>query len=106
MSKDEKARIARENGAKSKGPKTEEGKAKSSQNARKPDIDREEKLARFFPPHSAILCHEEKSEYADLVDELIAIYRPCNQVALAIPIRVRHRGTATHAGAAVCQGHL
>ena len=83
MTKERKAQIARENGAKSKGPITEEGKAKSSQNARK-EPTREEMLAKFFPPHSAILCHEEKEQYAALVDELIAIYRPCNQIALAI----------------------
>jgi len=80
MSPEERARIARENGAKSRGPKTEEGKARSSRNAIK-DGSRAEKLKHFVPPHEAVVCNEDREAYRDLVDQLVAIYKPYNQVA-------------------------
>jgi len=81
MSPEERAHIARENGAKSRGPKTEEGKAKSSRNALK-DGSRAEKFKHFVPPHPAVACIEDRAAYMQLVDDLIAIYKPLNQVAL------------------------
>jgi len=81
MSKEERAKISRENGAKSRGPKSEEGKAKSARNALK-DGSRAEKLKHFVPPHSAVVCTEDRAAYMQLVDDLIAIYKPLNQVAL------------------------
>lgn len=83
MTKEERAQIARENGAKSRGPATDAGKAKSSRNAIKSG-EHATKLDLFVPPHSAVLCNEERQRYATLVEELLAIYRPVNNVALAV----------------------
>ena len=83
MSPEQKAQIARDNGAKSKGPKSEEGKANSSRNALK-DGEYAQKLAHLTPAHEAVLCHEDRHAFIDLVDELIAIYRPSNQISLAV----------------------
>jgi hypothetical protein len=82
MTKEERAKVARENGAKSKGPKTEAGKQKSARNALK-DGSRAEKFAAFVPPHGAVLCNEDRGAYMLLVDELVAIYKPLNQAAFA-----------------------
>jgi hypothetical protein len=82
MTKEEHARIARENGAKSKGPKTDAGKQKSARNALK-DGSRAEKFKAFVPPHEAVVCNEDRGAYMQLVDELVAIYKPLNQAAFA-----------------------
>src|SRR5262245_55708082 len=81
MTKEERARIARENGAKSKGPKTEEGKAKSSRNGIKTG-EFASKLAAFVPPDSAVLCNEERQAYYNLMDQLTQIYAPINQESM------------------------
>jgi len=83
MTKEERAQIARENGAKSRGPRTEEGKAKSSRNSLKSG-EHATTLSLFVPPHSAVLCNEERHQYAALIDELLRIYSPVNAVALDI----------------------
>ena len=83
MSKRNRAQIARENGAKSNGPKTDEGKAISSQNANKSD-EFAQKLARFLPPHPAVLCNEDREAFDVLLAEHTHIYRPANSVAVAI----------------------
>ena len=83
MSRRDRAKIARENGAKSKGPTTEEGKATSSRNAIKTG-EHATKLELFVPPHSAVLCNEERQKYARLVEGLLAIYQPVNEAALSI----------------------
>ena len=83
MTKEERANIARENGAKSKGAKTEIGKARSARNALK-DGSRAEKFACFVPPHEAVLCNEDRKQYESLVEDLIAIYKPLNQAAFAL----------------------
>ena len=72
MSKEERARIARQNGAKSCGPKTEEGKSKSARNGIKTG-EFATKLAKFVPPDSAVLCNEERQAYFNLVDQLTQI---------------------------------
>ena len=82
MTKEERARIARENGAKSHGPKTDAGKQKSARNALK-DGARAEKFAHFVPPHEAVVCNEDRKAYMQSVDELVAIYKPLNQAAYA-----------------------
>ena len=83
MTPEDRARIARENGAKSKGPITPEGKDRSARNALK-NGERAEKYAHFVPPHPAILCNESRQTYEKVVAELHAIYKPCNQAASAI----------------------
>src|SRR6187431_3124196 len=82
MTREERAKISRENGAKSKGPKTEEGKEKSARNALK-DGARAEKFAHFVPPHEVVVCNEDRKAYTQSVDELVAIYKPLNQAAFA-----------------------
>src|SRR5262245_60568395 len=83
MEKKSKADIARENGAKSRGPITEAGKARSSRNALQSG-EHATTLELFVPPHSAVLCNEERREYATLVDEILDIYQPLNAVAVSI----------------------
>ena len=90
MSRKDRAKIARENGAKSQGPTTEEGRATSSQNANKAE-DHAQKLALFLPPHHAVLCNEDRDAYNVLLKELIEIYQPLNQLAAGI---VREIATA------------
>ena len=83
MTKEVRAKIARENGAKSKGPVTSPGKEKSARNA----IDhgrRAEKLKHFAPPHYVALCNEDRREYYQLLDQLVAVYQPVNLVAAGI----------------------
>ena len=82
MTKEERAKIARENGAKSKGPTSEAGKAKSARNALK-DGARADKFAHFVPPHEVVVCNEDRNLYMQLVDDLVAIYKPLNQAAFA-----------------------
>ena len=81
MTKEERAKIARENGAKSQGPTSEEGKAKSSRNGIKTG-EFAEKLAAFVPPDSAVLCNEQRQAYFNLVDQLTQIYAPINQESM------------------------
>ena len=79
-----KADIARENGAKSRGPITEEGKARSSRNALKTG-EHAAKLEHFVHPHAVVLGNEDRRAYAQLVEELIAWYAPGhNPIALSI----------------------
>ena len=80
ISKEEKARIARENGAKSRGPVTAAGKRKVSRNALKHG-ERAETLANFLPPHYATICNEERQDYFNLLDELTEVFQPKNKVA-------------------------
>ena len=78
MSKEERARIARENGAKSKGAVTDEGKANSARNGIKTG-EFAQKLSAFVPPDSAVLCNEQRQAYFKLMDQLMQIYAPLNQ---------------------------
>jgi len=84
LTAEERAEISRQNGAKSKGPVTEEGKAKSRQNALKTGEYATEILPHLFPPHQARLFAEDPEEYKTLVEELKAFYQPNNPVALSI----------------------
>ena len=83
MTTDQKAQIARENGAKSKGPATEEGKAKSARNAIKSG-DYAQKLSLFVPPDAALLCNEDRQAFFELLDQLIDTYQPQNNDAAQI----------------------
>jgi hypothetical protein len=83
MTKEERARLSRENGAKSKGPVTEEGKERSARNAIEHGL-RAGKLKHFAPPHYVALANEDRREYYQLLDELVAVYQPVNLVAAGI----------------------
>ena len=83
MTREDKARIARENGAKSRGPKTEAGKAQSRLNSLKTG-ENAETLAQFVPPNSGILCHEDRKKFYALINQLTQIYLPVNQEAAAM----------------------
>ena len=80
MTKEDKARIARENGAKSKGPTTATGKAKVARNGIKTG-EYAETLANFVPPDCAILCNEERQAFFELMDALLETYQPANEEA-------------------------
>jgi hypothetical protein len=80
---EERARIARENGAKSKGPITEEGKLRSSRNAITHG-ERAEKLALFVPPHYSCACNEDRQAFYRHLDTLLALYQPVNEIATGI----------------------
>ena len=113
MTKEEKAKIARENGAKSKRPVTSAGKERSARNALK-DGARADKFACFIPPHEAVLCNEDRDLSESLVKDLIAIYKPLNQAAYAIigdmtaarwQIMRLHRCITTHWNLALMSAH-
>ena len=80
MTKEQKAQIARENGAKSRGPKSETGKAASARNGIKTG-EHTTTLSAFVPPNSAVLCNEERQAYFNLLSQLLQIYAPMNQEA-------------------------
>ena len=90
MTKEERAEMSRKNGAKSKGPVSEEGKSKSRMNALK-DGEYAKTLAHYIPVHDAVMCTEDRDQYRGTVDQFIAIYKPANQEALNI---IRDMATA------------
>jgi hypothetical protein len=83
LTKEERAAISRANGAKSRGPKTDAGKQRSARNAIKSG-EHANKFAHLVPPHCAVLLNEDRQAFYRLFDELIHIYRPCNQEAANI----------------------
>ena len=83
MTKEERAEMSRQNGARSNGPKTEAGKSKSRLNSLKTG-EHATVLAHYVPTHPACLCNEDRDQYRLLVDDFIAIYKPVNPEAMAI----------------------
>ena len=83
ISKDRKAEIARENGAKSHGPTSDEGKEKCARNAIKHG-DRAQTLKPIVPPHSACLANEDRQAFYKLYDNLTAKYRPADETEVAV----------------------
>jgi len=83
ISKDRKAEIARENGAKSKGPLTPETKEKCARNAISHG-ERAQALKLIVPPHSACLANEDRQAFYKLYDNLIAKYRPADETEQAL----------------------
>ena len=82
MSKEERAKRARENGSKSHGPPTTEtGKAHSARNSIKTG-EFAQKLTAFVPPDSAVLCNAQRQAYFRLLDQLIQIYAPINRESM------------------------
>lgn len=78
MTPEERAEIARKNGAKSKGPSSSAGKEQSKRNAIKHG-ERAEALKLLVPPHSACLLHEERREFYKLFDRNIAKYQATDE---------------------------
>jgi len=76
--KEELAEIARQNGAKSQGPKTETGKQQSKRNAIIHG-ERATALKLFVPPHSALLVYEDRREFYKLYDTNISKYQPLDE---------------------------
>ena len=74
---EQRAQIARDNGAKSKGPTTAAGKEQSKRNAITHG-ERAAALKLLVPPHSALLLYEDRREFYKLFDTNIAKYRPAD----------------------------
>jgi len=83
---EERARIARENGAKSRGPVTPEGKLAASRNAIK--TGEHSTTHSVYTPHPTVLSNEDRQAFYRLIDELLEIYMPANQVAAEIVNRI------------------
>ena len=75
LTKEQKAEIARQNGAKSRGPKTEAGKNRSRANGLKHG-ERATTLQHLAQPHPAILCNEDQHNFFQLFHDLIKVYQP------------------------------
>lgn len=80
LTPEQRARIARENGAKSKGPVTPEGKERSSRNALKSG-EHAIKFRHLVPPHPAVLAHEDRAFFYEIFDNLLKTYRPSDPVS-------------------------
>jgi len=80
VTKVERAKIGRDNRARSENPVTPEGKERSARTAIK-DGARAEKRKHFIPPHKAVVAFEKRKNYQTLVDNLIAIYQPLNDAS-------------------------
>ena len=76
-----RAEIARANGAKSRGPITPEGKARSSQNARRHGL---------FARH-VLLPNESSAEYQDLLRTHLERFRPQTPIEMGGIFRKRFR---------------
>ena len=80
---EQRAAANRANAKKSTGPKSEEGKAKSSRNAIKHG-ERATKLKVFVPPHTACQAHEDRQAFYKFFDAHIAKYSPNDEIELNI----------------------
>ena len=87
LTPEERARIARENGAKSRGPVTQEGKDRSRLNSLKTG-EHATTLADLLPPDEAVTAMEDRREFVVLVHELMAQYQPVNQLALSVVVDI------------------
>jgi hypothetical protein len=83
ISKERKAEIARENGARSKGPVSPGGKEKCARNAITHG-ERAQALKLIVPPHSACLANEDRQAFYNLYDNLTAKYRPSDETEQAL----------------------
>ena len=78
-----KAETARRNGARSKGPITAAGKARSCRNSLIHGR-RAAKLADFTPPNSATLTNEDRQKFFTLFDQNLSKFRPADPAEKAL----------------------
>ena len=78
-----RAEIARRNGARSKGPTTAAGKARSCRNSLIHGR-RATKLAEFTPPNSATLTNEDRQKFFTLFDQNLAKFQPADPAEKAL----------------------
>ena len=83
ISKERKAQIARENGAKSHGPTTATGKETCARNAITHG-ERAQALKLIVPPHSACLANEDRQAFYKMFDNLRAKFRPADETEQAL----------------------
>ncbi len=83
MTPEQKAEISRRNGAKSRGPVSTEGKLHSSRNAIRYG-KYTENLKYFLPPQEARETNETRQAYFSLLDTLIEVYRPVDDIGYNI----------------------
>jgi hypothetical protein len=83
LTPEQRAQIARENGAKSHGPATPEGKEHSRRNAITHGR-RAAALKLLVPPHSACLANEDRQAFYTLFDSLAAKFRPSDETELQL----------------------
>jgi hypothetical protein len=91
MTREQKAEIARRNGAKSRGPLTPAGKLHCSRNALKHG-KKAAKLKYFIPPEDACANPESRQAFFHLLDAHLEHYRPFNEVSYNV---VREIAVAT-----------
>jgi hypothetical protein len=89
LSPEQRAAISRANGAKSRGPRSQDGKRRSARNAIKSGAYAA-KFADLVPPHSAVLCNEDRQAYYRLLDQLLHNYQPVNQEAATLVKQIAH----------------
>jgi len=77
LTPEEKAKKNRANAQKSTGPKTPEGKQRSAKNSVKHG-KHANLLKNFVPPHSAVLCNQDRQRFFRLLERLIEDYQPHN----------------------------
>lgn len=75
LTEEQRAAKNRANAQKSTGPTSAAGKARSSRNAVKHG-QRSRLMKNLIPPHSAVLCHQDRHLYFRLHEKLIATYEP------------------------------
>jgi hypothetical protein len=91
MTPEQRAEIARRNGAKSRGPVTAEGKLHSSRNGIK--YGKYASTRKYFvPPPEACESNRTRQAYFSLLDSLLEVFRPVNDIGYNI---VREIAVAT-----------
>lgn len=83
LSPEERAVKNRANAQKSTGPITIEGKQRSAKNSIKHG-QRAEMLKNFVPPHSAVLCHQDRQRFFRLHERIIEKYQPHDTTEAAV----------------------
>lgn len=83
LTHEQRAEIARRNGSRSTGPKTEQGKLRACRSSLRHGL-RASKLAEFVPPNSATLNNEDRQQFFTLYDQNLAKYCPNDAAEKAV----------------------